>query len=348
MRQVSRFESILLKILHVVVASAPAAQVLKLLVRRAARPRCLSRDCVELVQDTLAKGCTYWLATGGWRNEPFLRNDAARGGRLWERTPPSQLGLEFSGFALDFLIWLTEADTSKDEVWQPFEEKSLTLGDRFVLTLAFDAVADTEIGPHWAAHAPFRNDGLCALLRPELMTAGPRSFSPNFEPWMSPLGQSILESVQRRLAQRWVRVEASKATIVSGDQMLSLGKSQQTTINAYLQAIDNAGRRDLARWLLIAFQSIVADSPEESRWMGGLDVKGLRVAQRMELYRTAVAFLATTNQLSKWQKQAEATGYFDEDYAASQIWKTDWEQYNSGAVVAAAQRLVKKVEPLGA
>ena len=347
MRQVTRFESNLLKIVHAMVGRAPAAQVLKLLVRRLARPNCLSRDCVTLVQDALAKGCTYWLATGGWRNENYLRGEAAHGGRLWQRTPPTELGFDFSVFGLDFLVWLAEADVSNDDVWQPFELESLTNGDRLLLALAFDAVADTEIGLHWATSEPFASDGLCALLHPELMGRTSTEFAPSFEVWMTPAGQRVLEAVQWRLAQSWRHLESDKATMVNRERMTALGRAQRTMLAAYLEAIDQAGRRDLARWLLVAMRDTVAGPADISRWIGAVDVKGLRVAQRTDVYRNAVAFLAVADQLSNWNRQAANTGYFDEGYAASQIWKGDWERYNGEASCNTAGRIVREAEPLG-
>jgi hypothetical protein len=39
-------------------------------------------------------------------------------------------------------------------------------------------------------------------------------------------------------------------------------------------------------------------------------------------------------------------GYFDEDYAASQLWKEEYEALNGSAVLAAAQRVLEQLEPL--
>ena len=349
MRQVTRFESNLLKIVHAMVGRAPAAQVTKLLVRRAARPRCLSPDCIALIEDALAKGCTYWLASGGWQNETYLRGEAAQAGRLWQRTSPQDLGLEFSVYGLDFLIWLAEADVASDDVWQPFEAEALTCGDRLLLALAFDAVAESEIetAMHWAASEPFANDGLCALLHPELVGQRSTEFAPSFKSWLTSAGQPILEAVQLRLATSWLRLETDKAKIIDRDRMSAIGSTQRITLAAYLQAIDQAGRRDLARWLLIALRDSVAGSAEISRWIGSVDVRGLRVSQRTDVYRDAVAFLAAADQLSNWHQQAANTGYFDEGYAASQIWKSDWERYNGEASCTTARRIAREAEPLG-
>ena len=62
MKAISRFEANLVKVLRGLVLQAPAQQILPLLAKPMARPKCLSRDAVELVQDALAKGCVQFLA----------------------------------------------------------------------------------------------------------------------------------------------------------------------------------------------------------------------------------------------------------------------------------------------
>src|SRR5207237_3570988 len=107
-RVVSAFEGRLLRILHAVLRQAPADQALPLVFDRVPRPATLSRGCVELVADSLAKGCmTFLVRAGGWRRERFLRDGKPRAGRLWERWDPADLGLKFSRHALEFLIWIT-------------------------------------------------------------------------------------------------------------------------------------------------------------------------------------------------------------------------------------------------
>src|SRR5687768_8729293 len=102
MKSVSRFEANLLRLLHYFLQQAPVQQALPLLEAKVDRPKCLSRDAVELVQDALAKGCVLLLVRlGGWRRERFLRSEKPVEGRLWERTKPPELALSFSRNALD-------------------------------------------------------------------------------------------------------------------------------------------------------------------------------------------------------------------------------------------------------
>jgi len=97
---------------------------------RVPRPLSLSRTCVELVADGLAKGCMTWLArSGGWRRERFLRDGQPRTGRLWERWEPATLGLAFSRHSLEFLVWITahRPGDQKPPLELPLAE--LTTGD---------------------------------------------------------------------------------------------------------------------------------------------------------------------------------------------------------------------------
>src|SRR3712207_2905243 len=97
MKSVSRFEANLLHLLHYFLQQAPIQEALPLLEAKIDRPRCLSRDAVELVKDALGKGCVLLLVRlGGWRRERFLRGERPAEGRLWERTKPAGLGLSFS------------------------------------------------------------------------------------------------------------------------------------------------------------------------------------------------------------------------------------------------------------
>src|SRR5206468_12242641 len=105
---VTTFEGKLLRILRGFVRHAPIDQVLPLIVERSARPPCLSRACVDLAADSLAKGCMLFLArAGGWRRDRFLRDGQPRDGRLWERSHLQELGLRFSRHALEFMAWVT-------------------------------------------------------------------------------------------------------------------------------------------------------------------------------------------------------------------------------------------------
>src|SRR5947209_19690073 len=133
MKSVSRFEHNLLRLLHFFLRQAPVQQALPLLEAKLTRPPCLHRNAIELVKDALGKGCVLLLTKlGGWRRERHLRGEEVREGRLWQRTPPQQLGLTFTGATLDFLLWITAGkQTQEEKAWQPGREAAL--GDLMLL-----------------------------------------------------------------------------------------------------------------------------------------------------------------------------------------------------------------------
>src|SRR5437868_3713014 len=148
MNVVSRFEEELLRTLYFFVRRLPLEQARPLFAGRLVRerPKCLSRAAVALVQDALAKGCVELLArAGGWKRERFLRGDRPVEGRLWERTPPRQLGLTFSGHTLAFLVWVASVRPGDKQAWTAPEEE-LTIGDRVLLYYAYDTMRRLDAG----------------------------------------------------------------------------------------------------------------------------------------------------------------------------------------------------------
>jgi hypothetical protein len=343
---VSRFEANLLLLLRFFLRRVPADQALPLLAWRAPRPRCLSRAAVELVQDTLAKGCPFLLArSGGWHRERHLRGSGVVEGRLWQRTPPAELALDFSGHTLRFLIWITAAGLpdGRDEWSAPEEE--LTLADRLLLFYAYGAVRHNEaLAARLRARAsPLRRHGLCRLAFPEDFLD--QEARPDFEPWTAGLGACVLEAVQPELTTRWLDIERSKRRIADWRRMRALGQSQGRVLDAFLGALEGADRRDLARFLLRTLTGLLGDRPTAEDWTAALQVGLLRLADRLDAYRAALAVLRQVDRLRQWEQRARQVGYFDEGYAASQLWKADWEAFQGETLVERAGVIVRELEP---
>ncbi|MCG8587367.1 MAG: hypothetical protein MI757_21890 [Pirellulales bacterium] len=346
MRSVSRFESNLIQVLRCLLGHAPLQPTLPLIVRVADRPRCLGRDCVEIVQQSLANGVMLVLAQAdGWRHERFLRNGEVAEGRLWQRTKPGELGLEFSHHTMDFLMWITERNPLT-HVWKPKTISPLATGDQFLLFCAFQALRDTQIEARWREQRIFGDNGLCALTFPEAFAALESVPKPDFDPWFSNPGSTVLEAMQSTLACRWVEVERSKSRIVEIDQMRNLGRTQEAILGAFLDAAERHNRRDLARFLLVASQELLRQSPTATDWTRHMNVRGLRMSQRMYAYRSAFSFLRQFERLRRWQEAALPVGYFDDGYAASQLWKADWERYEGESHSRTAAAIARSMEPL--
>jgi hypothetical protein len=348
---VTRFEANLLTILQFLLGRGAAELAVPLIATPARKPAGLSRTAVRLVQDTLAKGTTLRLAhAGGWRRERHLRGEAAVTGRLWERTPPAELGWTFGRAVLDFLLWLTACDPKalKEYPWQP-DLGRLTLGDQLVLFLAYAALR--EEGAHrdleLSSRPAFARHGLCRLAYPEDFGSLTSQEPFDLLPWTEGAGSVILEAWQSELAERWREIERSKEEIADFARMRTLGAAQERVLTAFLDAVEKANRLDLARFLLVTAEKVVPPSASASHWVGGLQpVAGQRLADRAETYEAATALLRQLPRLKLWERRARATGYFDEGYAAAQLWLADWEEHHGDAVEARARAILKQLDPM--
>ena len=70
------------------------------------------------------------------------------------------------------------------------------------------------------------------------------------------------------------------------------------------------------------------------------------MARRVEVHRAALVLLRSIDRLSEWERRARSVGYFDDGYAASQLWKSDWESYDGDRLCDVAAAVVRAVEPL--
>jgi hypothetical protein len=347
MKAVSRFEADLLHLLHALLGRAPLGGALEIVLDASTPPGCLSRVAVELVQDALARGCVWRLArAGGWRRVRHLRGERIASGRLWERTRPEDLGLAFSGHALDFLVRLT-AFRPGDRPPRPTpHDAELTIGDRLLHFFAYEALRTTPAAESLRKWPALAENGLLRLAFPDDFAERRVAGSPDLAPWTEGLGACVLEALQPLLAARWVAIERSKEQVTDPATMTELGRAQETVLDALFRALDGSGRRDLARFVLEAAAVLLRDAPTPRAWVGALDVKGLRMADRTRLYHAATIGLRSLERLQRWEREARTVGYFDEGYAAAQLGKTDWETYNGELLCERAGAVIRALDPL--
>ncbi len=354
-RVISRFEANLLEILRFFLRRVPQERASRRVLDPCPIPPCLSRAAVELVEDSLAKGCISLLARsggwkGGWPRERYLRGGRVAEGRLWQRTDPAELGLKFSRHTLDFLIWVTAEnleDRDKKLRWWTTTGRTLTAGDQLLLYYAYGGLRevmprDTDLGakPLFAGHA------LCRLGYPTDFAGAPAEAALAFDPWVSEPGAYILEALQGELAEHWQSAEDQKGKGVSWQHMQAVGRTQGQAVSAFLDAIDAAGRRDLARFLLAALAKLLPEGVTAERWLGGLKHRGTTLAERTETGRMALVALRQLGRLRQWAQEARGVAFFEENYAASQLYKADWEHWQGEALHARAEAVLREVEPL--
>jgi hypothetical protein len=343
----SRFEANLLRILRYVLRRFPAERATPLIYQSLPRPSCLRRAAVRLVQDTLARGVPLLLARGGgWRRERHLRGGQRVEGRLWERTPPQELALTFSRQALELLLWLTAENPAdrKPHWWRPNLE-TLTEGDELLFLYTLGSLS-APVPAAVLTNVGFANLGLCRLFYPNHFAALPAETAWSMKRWTDGLGACVLEALQTELERRWLDTEQAKGRETSWQALQALGREQGRVLQAFVAAVERAGRLDLARFLLRVLAELLPEGVTAQRWLGALKNAGPRIADRTETHRAALVLLHTLERLRHWSLQARTVSYFDETYAASQLWKADWEQFQGDVLWTRAQRILREVEPL--
>jgi hypothetical protein len=347
-RAVSRFEANLLEILQFFLRRQRAERVARRILEPCERPRCLSRTAVELVQDTLAKGCTALLArTGGWRKERHLRNGRVMEGRLWQRTDPEDLGLAFSRHTLDFLIWVTAEKLGDGKLrWWTATGKKLTTGDQLLLYYAYGCLRDPNLIRDLGTKSLFAGNALCRLAYPEDFAQAPADVTFSFEPWTTGVGACILEALQPELADRWLEVERGKANVISWRQMQAHGRSQRQVLEAFFDALEATGRRDLARFVLMVLAELLPEDATAERWLRCVTDRGPTIAERTQTGREALVLLRQLGRLRRWALEARGVAFFEENYVASQLYKSDWEHWQGETLHARAEAILRQVEPL--
>jgi hypothetical protein len=344
MKAVSRFEANLLTVLRYFLRKAPAAQAQPMIAKPLDAPPCLSRGAVELVQDTLAKGTMLLLAHArGWRRERYLRDGRVVDGRLWQRSKPEELGLVFTGYSLRFLIWVTASEMPAKPKTQPPPEK-LAFGDWLLFYYAFAALRATPLAEGLAKLTPFARNALCRLAFPGDFAEAPADAMPDFAPWTSGVGAAILEALQGELRDAWIELESVKPQRTPWRVVRGIGLAQEQVLEAFLPAIDKAGRRDLARFLLQAAGTLLGGTDNPFAWMETLPMGRERLADRAETYRAILALPRQLECLAGGETQARGVGYFDEGYTAAQLWKADWEQARGAELHRRADGIVKQWE----
>jgi hypothetical protein len=128
--------------------------------------------------------------------------------------------------------------------------------------------------------------------------------------------------------------------------MRLLGLAQERVLTAFLDAVEQAGRTDLARFLLGAAAVLVGPHAHAGMWTARLQTTGLRVADRTATYQAATTFLRALERLQTWEKRARGVGYFDEGYAASQLWKAEWEQAQGDGLTERARAIIRQLDPM--
>lgn len=344
--EVSRFEANLIRLVRGIVGGMPREQTQAIAFRENPRPKCLRRGAVELVEDALRKGIVRWLARAGWARTRYLRGTGSAAkpvtGRTWERFEEPQRELLFSHHSLEWLMWLTAENPSSSRRRPRISSTALTAGDRLLQLLAVD-VLHGSVGALPMVRLPsFLANPLIRLAFPELVAEVADVEPVDFAAWIKPKRTWMLETLQPYLAERWARLETKKQEYTDAARLRRVGESQGAVLGAYLDAVHTAGRWDLARFVAESTRDLLDGTAQALPWFARLNLHGLRMADRTEVYESGLSLVTAFLRLRDWERTARNIGYLDEEYPLAQLWKSEWERWNGEVIADRATELRRR------
>lgn len=338
MTAVTRFEADLLRLTRALLTGAPE-KARGIVHQRVTAPAGLTRNAVLLLEETLRKGIIHVLACSGWRRDAFLRDGAPLAGHPWQRIPLEERTLAFTEIVPAFLLWLTAERPSEARGAWVAPSVQPSIADFLFFFLAAEVLS--QFSEQWTvihASTPFAANPYFALAEPDDTSTN------DFAMIATPQGTAILECLQSRLASLWIERDKRKAGMTDWQRLRTQGENEERVLNGFLQTLEAANRRDLARFLLVAVSR--RSSTDLTHWIGGLPKTSLKLQERLETKRAALALVKQSETFDRWDREARRVNYFDEHYAASQFWKAEYRTHDGPRLLAEYRSLVRQLDPL--
>ena len=311
---VTRAESYLLTIARVAVGIVPPMDAMRLLVTSVAPPPKLGPTARKALGDTLARGSVLSLAKqGGWLKDGPLR--------LWERhsAPP----LAFTGNTIRLLSWVLTTPLAENDASPLLFKGPITVAEDFLIALLIDRLRGTGCDALLARQLSIRNLQLTTLTHAGLMAREVGLDAvPKFDVAML---APFVEGMRTLMCRAWLAAERSKRDLTAPDMLIRIGRAQADVLERWFTAIDAAGRRDLATFLIDTATSwLAADRTADELTRSMSPDAPLR--ERTDARRRAAAMLRSLGTLREWDQQHRSVRFIDDDYALAQRLVVDWER----------------------
>jgi hypothetical protein len=138
------------------------------------------------------------------------------------------------------------------------------------------------------------------------------------EAWAFPV-----EALRGLLARAWVAAERLKREAVEPALLRRVGEAQTRVLEQFLDAVDAAGRRGLATFLVDAAVEVLAGAQgpaEAGRALSGQ----APLRDRTEARRAAGGLVRALGRLEAWDQEHRALRFFEDGYPAAQALVKDW------------------------
>ena len=321
---VTRSEAYLLTVARVAVGVVPPMDAMRLLVTSVSPPQKLGPTARAALSDTLSRGAVLSLARqGGW-----LKDGAVR---LWERHQPPPLS--FTGNTVRLLSWLLTTPLAEADAGPLLFRGPLTVAEDFLIALLIDRLRGTGCDALLARQLSIRRLPLTTLAHAALMA---RELSlDEMPPFDVAVLAPFLEGMRVLLGRSWLAAERSKRDLVAPDMLSRLGRAQTDVLETFLTAIDKAGRRDLATFLIDAGSSWLAANRTAEELTRSMSADA-PLRERTDARRRAAAMLRSFARLREWDQQHRSVRFIEDDYALAQRLVVDWERLGERGFTRAA------------
>lgn len=306
----------------------------------------IGTTCARLLEDALRLAWRALWQRGG--SIPRTSHTGARG-RLWERYQPTEL--RFSNVTLQFLRWLVQTPFSAPaSTLKALPAEKLEVGDQLMVYFALDAARATpalrviaaqpfvQACPlAWLGFASYlaagdfkggklpspivRGDNgepIADKAQPvEFTTArGATATVPPFTSLVYGAGPIVVEALADELAKRWQAGEVAKRSMTDPEELISLGAAQDTVLQSFLDACDQAKRRDLASFILDAVVPLLTRNVMPAP--GQLDPSA-PLSLRANARTSAGSLLRAVVRWSEWDQQHRGVRFIDDEYQSAQL-----------------------------
>jgi hypothetical protein len=299
-------------------------------------------SAMSVLESTLARGVVKALARlGGARARIRPDRGSPKPARVFEVRPPPKLA--FGPYTFELIRWLTNAPLGARELPQTFELEAKTLGDELCAYLALVLVEGQRLERTVAA-AP-------GLWTPLTWLGFARSFArhggvkPRAPASFASLlatedARTIVECLAGDLARRWAAsVVWDEEDIVIAEHAVRIGTVERATLERFLDAASDAGRWDLATFLIDAAARALPPGarPRDiaARAMPRVRTENASLRARTEARRRAGALFHALGRLGKHRDELAHVHFIDEGYDVAQATLSSWEVLGRDAFLRA-------------
>ncbi|MCU0698229.1 MAG: hypothetical protein MUC96_17120 [Myxococcaceae bacterium] len=327
--RVTHAEASLLTLARCAVGAGPTSELTRLLLVSVSPPAKLGPTSAGLLEETLARGVAHaLLEAGGWTREVT--------GRLWDAPLPA---LRFTANVVRLLQWALKLPLAEPEVSRLELQGALTPAEEVFAALLLERARGTAAEATLMLQPELRRAPLVQLVHAaSLGRVGPleaKALTAQHLPFV----RGLLDL----LGDAWLSAEQLKPQLAQPKVLASVGRAQAAVAAAFLDVIEAAQARHLARFFVDAAAAWLA-SHQTAADLVQLDAEA-PLRERGDARREAGALWRVVQRLEQWDQQHRATRFIDDGYDTAQALVKDWERLGP-AGFRAAERLVAELEGL--